>query len=450
MDNQSQFDALREQFPYFVYENYSYCIEQDQIRIDFLFNLSDTYFFKPSLCIPRRDFYHNLTTSQWDILLFHIGLIELISYWKAACSPRVIIKPFMLDEKQVNWFKKLYFHGLGEFFYLNNISTTEEDFMEIVCESDKHIDKQTFQTQDTVIVPIGGGKDSVVTLEILRKNQEDVTPLIINPRGATLDCITTAGFGKNQIIEIRRTICPQLLKLNEQGFLNGHTPFSAMLAFVSLLSSALTQKRHIALSNEGSANESTVQNSTVNHQYSKSYEFENDFRNYVQQYITDDINYFSFLRPLSELQIASLFAQYPQYFPVFKSCNVGSKTDVWCGNCAKCLFAYIILSPFIDPQKMEQIFGKNLLDDERMLLFFNQLTGAETSKPFECVGTIEEVNAALILTIDRFYKDIARPFLLKNIEINAEKISLAKNLLLQFDHHHFLNNRFEKYHSFVK
>ncbi len=439
------FEILRQKFPYFVYENYTYRIEEDQIKVDFLFNLSDTYFFTPSLCIPRKDFYHDLTASQWDILLFHIGLIELISYWKAACSPKVVIKPFALDEKQILWFKKLYFHGLGEFFYLNHISITEKDFMEIVCESDKHLAKQTFQTQDTVIVPIGGGKDSVVTLEILQQNQEDVTPLIINPRGATLDCITAAGFNRNQIIEIRRTICPQLLKLNEQGFLNGHTPFSAMLAFVSLLSSALTQKRHIALSNEGSANESTVQDSTVNHQYSKSYEFESDFRNYVRQYITDDINYFSFLRPLSELQIASLFAKYPKYFPVFKSCNVGSKTDVWCGNCAKCLFAYIILSPFIDPEKMEQIFGKNLWEDEGMLLFFQQLTGTETCKPFECVGTIEEVNAALILTVDRFYKNISRPFLLKDIQINTEEVKMAESLLSHFESEHFLMPRFEKY-----
>ena len=108
-----------------------------------------------------------------------------------------------------------------------------------------------------------------------------------------------------------------------------------MLAFYTLLAAALAGVRNVALSNENSANESTVAGSTVNHQYSKSLEFENDFRAYAAKYVTGEVNYFSFLRPLSELQIAMLFARYKKYFDVFKSCNAGSKQDIWCGRCAK-------------------------------------------------------------------------------------------------------------------
>jgi hypothetical protein len=246
-----------------------------------------------------------------------------------------------------------------------------------------------------IIVPIGGGKDSVVTLEELKEDNE-VIPFIINPRGATLDCARMAGFAAlDEIVVLEREIDENLLTCNKQGFLNGHTPFSAMLAFYTLLVSYGTGVCDIALSNEASANEATVLGTEINHQYSKSLEFENDFRQYVQDYMKNCAHYYSYLRSFSELQIAEKFAQYSQYFPVFRSCNAGSKENKWCCNCPKCLFAYIILAPFIDKTTLLQIFGENLLNKPEMERFFNQLTGKEVTKPFECVGTVEEVNAAL-------------------------------------------------------
>ena len=123
-------------------------------------------------------------------------------------------------------------------------------------------------------------------------------------------------------------------------------------------------------------------------------------------------NYFSFLRPLSELQIAMLFSRFTQYHDVFRSCNVGSKQDVWCGHCAKCLFAYIILSPFIAPERLNAIFGKPMLDDETLQHEFLQLVGEAETKPFECVGTVSEVRQALGMALERWYR-AERPALLK-------------------------------------
>ena len=274
------------------------------------------------------------------------------------------------------------------------IKENVNDFMNIICESDKSCEKLNISLSEMTLVPVGGGKDSVVTIELL-KNKMPIIPLIINPRGATNECVATAGFSEEQTAVIKRTLDSTMLKMNNEGFLNGHTPFSAMLAFYTVLIGFATNSKYIALSNESSANEPTVPDSEINHQYSKSVEFENDFRNYVNEYISSDIQYFSFLRPINEVQIASLFAKNKEYYKVFKSCNVGSKTDSWCGKCPKCLFTWIIMSPFIPENELMEVFGKNLLNDNDLIPIVKQLKGEVEVKPFECVGTVEEVNACL-------------------------------------------------------
>ncbi len=158
-----------------------------------------------------------------------------------------------------------------------------------------------------------------------------------------------------------------------------------MAAFASVLTSVVYGKKYICLSNEASANESTIKGSSVNHQYSKTFEFEMDFKWYMDNYITDQIRYFSLLRPISELMIAGIFSKLDSYLTVFRSCNVGQKDGVWCGHCAKCLFVYIILSAYLNDQKLVEIFGRDMLDDPEMKELFEQLSGILDDKPFECV-----------------------------------------------------------------
>ena len=394
--DQNKYNSLREEYDFFRFQRYDYTLEKDSLYVKFYFSLNDEYFFTPSFEIAKRKFYdfNNLGNNQLDTILFNIGMIELISYWKLACPKKVYITPFRLSEEQIKWWKKLYFNGLGEFFYLNGIKENVDDFMEIICESDISLNKINIPLSDATLVPVGGGKDSVVTLELL-KNKLPVIPLIINPRGATNECVKVSGFSDEQVAVIKRTLDSTMLRMNNEGFLNGHTPFSAMLAFYTLLIGFATNSKYIALSNESSANEPTVPDSEINHQYSKSIAFENDFRDYVNKYISSDIEYFSFLRPLNEIQIASLFSRNKDYYKVFKSCNAGSKTDSWCGKCPKCLFTYLIMSPFISQEDLINIFGKDLLNDNDLQPILKQLKGEADVKPFECVGTIEEVNACL-------------------------------------------------------
>jgi hypothetical protein len=397
--DQNKYNSLREEYEFFRFQRYDYTLENDVFSVKFYFSLDDKYFFEPSFEIPQRNFYNwsDINKNQLDTILFNIGMIELISYWKLACPKKVYISPFNLDSNQILWWKKLYFNGLGEFFYLNGIKENVNDFMDIICESDVVCEKVDVSLKETTLVPIGGGKDSVVTVESL-KNKMPIIPLIINPRGATKECVEVAGFSMEQTAVIKRNLDATMLRLNNEGFLNGHTPFSAMLAFYTLLIGFVTNSKFIALSNESSANEPTVPDTEVNHQYSKSIAFENDFRDYVEKYISSEIQYFSFLRPINEVQIASLFAKNKDYYKVFKSCNVGSKTDSWCGKCPKCLFTYLIMSPFIPEEELIEIYGGNLLKDNDLLPILKQLKGEVEVKPFECVGTIEEVNACLAVS----------------------------------------------------
>jgi len=403
--NLQLYSNLRSKFPVFCYEYFDFQILENRIIMQFLFKTGN-YEFKPNITLKLgRYAISELKKEEMEGLVFHIGMIELISYWKAVCSPVIHIKNYSLTPAQQQWWKKIYWKGLGEFFYQNGIENQQNNFVDFRFDDDAvplfHFQYKKIQNEKKVIVPIGGGKDSVVTLERLRIEKE-VIPFIINPRGATLDCAYEAGYKTEEdIVILEREIDPLLLMLNDQGFLNGHTPFSAMLAFYTLLVSYGVDTRKIALSNESSANEATIPETAINHQYSKSIEFEEDFRQYVFENMNDCSLYYSYLRPYSELQIAEMFARYKAYHPVFRSCNTGSKQNIWCCNCAKCLFAYIILSPFLSNEEMIAIFGEDLLNKEAMIPYFDQLTGLSSHKPFECVGTIDEVNEALRLCIER-------------------------------------------------
>lgn len=328
-------------------------------------------------------------------MAFYLGMVEMISYWKAVCCPKIHIECGKLSSWQKSWFQKLYRNGLGEFFYVNKM---EEVVPEFIVENSEEKIKLPNKNLHGCFIPIGGGKDSCVTLELIQKEAKNF-PITVNPKEINLKCAETAGY--DNIIKIKRIIDNGLIELNKKGFLNGHTPFSASFAFLSFLSAYSSGVKYIAMSNESSANEANEKNG-ANHQYSKSYEFEKDFQEFIEvSFAGSKPFYFSLLRPLNELQIAMLFANNEKYHKIFKSCNIGSKNAVWqwCCNCPKCLFVYIIMQSFLPEDKMIKIFGENLLEkckiNEKMKQYLLELQGEGDKKPFECVGTFEEVNWAL-------------------------------------------------------
>ena len=446
-NNLEKFLTFRKEFPVFIYKGFDFQYSDKGLRAQFHFNLADKYSFHPVMVIPLREFFikENIRKEILENMIFHIGMIELISYWKAACPPLIRIECGSLDEEQVKWWKKLYYHGLGEFFYLNSINTGMENFVTIDSHAGLSYPPFSIPVREQAIIPIGGGKDSIVTFELLGQNMGNI-PMVINPRPASSGILMKRGIYYDSVIEISRTIDPVLLKLNEKGFLNGHTPFSALLAFVSVLAASMSGRKYIALSNESSANESTIPGSDINHQYSKSTAFEGDFRWYVNKYISPDIDYFSFLRPLNELQIARIFSGLGDYHSVFKSCNAGSKTNTWCGKCPKCLFTYLILSPFMKEEKLESVFGKNLLNDPELIPLMNELAGISQSKPFDCIGTIDEVNTVLVHLVREIPED-KLPVILRQYRSSGMyeryQHSEIKTLLDHFNTDHFLPKDYE-------
>jgi hypothetical protein len=185
---------------------------------------------------------------------------------------------------------------------------------------------------------------------------------------------------------------------------------SAIWGFLSVCTAILTGKKYIALSNETSANEPTAHyhGEPVNHQYSKTLEFERDFQAYVHTFISADIDYFSLLRPLTELHIAQIFCSklWSQYRLLFSSCNrnflLGNQkatTFAWCEKCPKCAFVFLLLAAFLPRTELLKVFNHNLFVQPELKFFWRQLLGLELTKPFECVGEVAEVKKAFILAL---------------------------------------------------
>ncbi len=435
------YETLRAKHPKFIYHSFDYL--ENETVLQFHFSI-DEYHFHPKWCFPC-EIPKNCDRELVDEIAFSLGMAELVSYWKCACPPNVEVRCGYLSEQQKSWWKKLYFNGLGEFFYRNGISADFDSFMQIeVTAPEKPVLAPCDNPLSGVFVPIGGGKDSVVSVELLKKHGCDVHPYIINARGATLGCVEAAGISLNKTIAPKRTIDKTLLELNRLGYLNGHTPFSAVVAFSAELFAAMNGLKYIALSNESSANEAYVEGTEINHQYSKSTEFERDFREYCERYFggySRCPEYFSLLRPWSEWQIAKEFVKYPQYFGVFQSCNLGSKTDVWCGECAKCLYVYVLLAAFLDDETLMKIFGCNMLEKSELCEMFDGLVLESEDKPFECVGTRDEIRLSLSMA-EKLRRDNPPALIKRWTELNKQNGFVIPNLSEFFDRDIFVPDEF--------
>ena len=332
-----------------------------------------------------------------DRALQNLFFMAGVSYFKTYVPPAIVVKKGTLDQAAADFFSKTYQRGLGEFWYVNQLDPNT-----LVKFPVNATNSQFFTSEgEGLLVGVGGGKDSLVSIELLRRNQQNISTWSVGHELQLAPLIKRIDLPHYQV---ERTWDAQLQSLNQQDALNGHVPISAIFACVGTVVAVLAGKRDVVVSNENSANEPTLiyQDVAINHQYSKSIEFEIDFQTHLSRNFGDSIRYYSLLRPLSEVRIAELFARvgFDTYKDVFSSCNRAftrnSDRMFWCGACPKCAFVFLALTPFVDKTALETLFhGKNLLLNPSMKPMYRQLLGIEGDKPLECVGEIKESRAAM-------------------------------------------------------
>jgi hypothetical protein len=250
------------------------------------------------------------------------------------------------------------------------------------------------------LVGVGGGKDSQLCIELLR-DEPGITTWSLNHRPQLTPLVERIGLPHAWV---GREWDPQIGVLNAQDAYHGHVPISAIIASAAIIVCVLTGRKDAVVSNEQSANEPTLtyRGVSINHQYSKSQAWEKIFQEQLGRTFGGSIRYYSFLRPLSEVMISKLFATYAfdKYKDVFSSCNrafVHSSHEMsWCGECSKCAFIFLALTPFLPRHELEKLWGgKNLLLNENLRPTYRKLLGIEGDKPLDCVGEIKEVRAAM-------------------------------------------------------
>jgi len=390
----------------------------DTLQATFHIDLEPSIQFRPTLSFPATD----IEVNRIDPFLWNLGMVETISYWKAACPPKVIIEGYRLSDEEREWWHDLFIHGLGEFYFVNDIDPSQPGLLSIESSGDRpppRLASGTSTKKDGELVLAAGGKDSSLALEMLKRFNPDVRreTLILNPSRSASESVAIARYSEPLIV--RRTIDTQLLELNAQGYLNGHTPFSAYLAFLGTMLAEIRSLGSVIVSNERSASEENTifHGLAINHQYSKGLRFERRFRAYAAEHFPGCASYYSIIRPLYDLQVSGLFARLaPNHLHSFRSCNVGQREDRWCGRCPKCAFVCLTLAPFISMDGRTSIFGTELFEVPEILSAIEELTGVRDHKPLECVGTLGESRDALVLTLARYGREgIAVPAGLQRI-----------------------------------
>ena len=381
----------------FVFESYAY--DPARALLSLRYRFADGPRFEEQLIFdfPSRPLSADADAAL-DRIFRLIFLFSGVSYYKTFVPPRLVCRAFPLDRHTAEFLQNFYESGLAEFAWKNRISLQGH------CKFDFDLVAPpapiALELPRRTCVPVGGGKDSVVTLECLKAGGEDLVLFSLGDAQPIAACIAAAGL---PFIRVRRRLDAGLLKLNDGGALNGHVPVTGILSAIVLACAVLSGFDTIAMSNEHSASAPNlmVDGVGINHQFSKSLGFERDFADYIANHISPDIAYFSLLRPLSEIEIARRFARYRQYFGSFRSCNTAFRQSPaergqhWCCDCPKCRFVFLALAPFVAKPELISIFGRNMLDQETQCDGFAALCGVREHKPFECVGEIAESAAVM-------------------------------------------------------
>jgi len=369
-----------------------------------------------------------------------LHLIAGVSYYKAAVPGEIRIDGYAIDAATATLMRDIYVNGLGEFAYRNGLDLHGIHFP---ARRDEAAQAPVLGLREHALVAIGGGKDSLVSIESLRSLGIEQTVTWIGGSQLIAACAQRTGL---PTLNIGRQLAPELFEYNRQGAWNGHIPVTVLNSAIMVFAAALLGVDQVVFSNERSASYGSMIEGTgeVNHQWSKGWDCERAFATHVRREVAADLHYYSLLRPLSELAVARQFAKSDRYDAWFSSCNrnfhlLGERpANRWCGVCPKCHFVFLALAPFMPKPRLVGIFGRNLLDDPAQTAGYDALLEFQDHKPFECVGEGRESRAAMAALatrpewredalVERFSREI-RP------QLRGDDLSIDPLLVLDDEH----------------
>jgi hypothetical protein len=416
-----------------VFRYRDYAVDAERGVLTCRYELDGREFTERATLLPGEQWH----TEQARAAARLVFLLSGVSYYKTAAPPVIDFGTTALTAAEEAFLREFYLQGLAEFAYRNNLALTP---LRLEARSaglggttppdpPAHGGAARPPIPPRALVPFGGGIDSIVTVEQVRQ-QADVALFVVSRPADRFDAIEQpAAVTGLPVVRAEREIDPQLLRSAELGFLNGHVPVTGILSAIAVLAAVLTGRDAVVMSNEWSASIPTLEfdGRPVNHQFSKSEEFEAAFRGVLADQGSAP-EYFSWLRDRTELWVGREFAALTRYHDSFRSCNKAFYTErsrrfaYWCGQCDKCVFIDLILAPFLPAGALRQIFAVagEPLDDPALKPKFRSLLGAG-AKPFECVGEVTECRAAVLLAGRR--DDRAESGLLQ--ELAAEVASWA-------------------------
>lgn len=421
------------EFKSFYFESFSF--DKETLKARFVWSFDSDYFFEEEIDFFSDSFFirDDLNDDIINNFLFSLHIALWISYYKSFPTKNLYVKSWFLDDNQINFWQKFYKNWLWEFLYTNDIKP--QKLFNFVNHSELIHKKIDFDVAEKSFIPLWGWKDSLVSIDLFRKNNLDYDLVVFWKTDSIKE--NCAKLLWKDIYLIKRKISQSLLELNRLWNYNWHVPITWIIAFCLLFASYIYNYKYIVLSNEKSANSWNTfwEWLEINHQWSKSLEFERDLRDYIEDYLSSDIKYFSILRGWYELKISEYFSKnLKDFFWVFSSCNNNFKIDetkrlkqtIWCNSCPKCAFVFTILRPYFKENDIISIFWEDLFLKKDIQKTFLELLWIDWIKPFECVWEIEEVVLA-------FYKSLSF-YEWKNSEVLE---IFRKNILTKYDSLYF-------------
>jgi UDP-N-acetylmuramoylalanine--D-glutamate ligase len=395
----------------FHFTNHAFSREKREVK--FFYDVTrgaEKIHFTEVLQLPNISIRKNLPQNILDSILRDLHLAIGLSYYKMFLSQKVVF-PYKLTKEQAAFWSRIYREGHGELLFQNKVSPNR--IAKFSSDAKALPGTEYIWQKDRSLVGIGGGKDSIVGAELLKSIGQEIGVFhVSNGHPSKIVENVTKLVGVKLPVDFVRKLDPKIFDKNVAEF-QGHIPVSVIFAFLGVFGALLYDYRYVVVSNEKSSNFGNIEYKglQVNHQWSKSEAVEKAVQKYVKDFITPSVVYYSQIRAFDEIRVAKIFSKYEKYFYTFSSCNRAYKMFdaspvLWCGECAKCSFVFLMLAPFIPKQKLLNIFRKNLLNDPGLIQMYKDLLGYGGLKPFDCVGTFEESRVAFSLIKKKFAHDI--------------------------------------------